>query len=524
MSKKKYWKISLSIVVTVLILLFLTKFVVELWIGRKIEVTVNEKYNDYHIAIGKVHIELLKSGVTLENLTVSSKLEQGGIKDLSGEITSIKLRGINLVKVLFKKEIDISEVTIFNSCLRGKMPFVAKSGPSMVSGLNLKIDHLFFNMIDLTFGNSLSSKTYLVKDGLFNIYDLHFSKQDTITTSIFNQFDFEAEKLLFVSSDSLYSFKAYHFNYSETTKTMAADSFLIHPNYNDYEFTSRSKFETDRIDASFRNIIVHDFSASGYLKSRNLIGSYIEIGEMDLNAFRDKRKKFLHVNKLPFQNMISNYHASINIDSISLLDGNVTYIEHAEQANEPGRISFNKVNAKIYKISNYPGYRTEKAYLKLFVNAMLMGKGKMNVQLKGRIFDQQNTFSLNGTLSGINAGDLNPILEKNAYIFATSGRIDEMNFSFTANNTKAIGTMTLLYHGLKIAIKNKKSDDTTAIKERLGSFIANIKILNSNPLPGKEVRTGIIENRRDPEKFLFNYCFKSILSGIKSSLTTKKKK
>ena len=524
MSKKNRLKILLGIVVLVLILLFLTKVAVEPWIAKKIEVTINEKYNDYQIGIGKVNISFLKSGITLENLTISSKLEQGGIKDLTGEITSIKLKGINLTKILFEKEIDIGEVTIFNSCLRGKMSFSGKSGPPIISGLNIRIDHLFFNMIDLTFGNKLSSKTYLVKDGLLNVYDLHVSKQDTLSASLINQFDFEAEKLLFVSSDSLYTFKANHFNYSETTKILAADSLSIHPNYTDYAFTARSKFETDRIEATFRNILVHDFSASSYIKSSNLIGSYIEIGEMDVNAFRDKRKKFLHINKPTFQNMISNYPASINIDSISLLNGNVTYTEHAEQANEPGRINFTGVNAKLYAITNDTVYKTKKAYLKLNINAMLMGKGKMTIQLKGRLFDRQNTFSLNGTLSGMNASELNPMLEKNAFMYAKSGRIDAMNFSFKANNTKATGEMTLLYHGLEITVKNKKTDDTTAIKERISSFLANIKILNSNPLPGKEVRRGVIENERDQERFLFNYCFKSILSGIKSSLTKEKKK
>jgi hypothetical protein len=51
--------------------------------------------------------------------------------------------------------------------------------------------------------------------------------------------------------------------------------------------------------------------------------------------------------------------------------------------------------------------------------------------------------------------------------------------------------------------------------------------MDSNPIPGKEVRVGVIDYQRDPERFLFNYCFKSIMTGIKSSLakdTTKRKK
>jgi hypothetical protein len=42
--------------------------------------------------------------------------------------------------------------------------------------------------------------------------------------------------------------------------------------------------------------------------------------------------------------------------------------------------------------------------------------------------------------------------------------------------------------------------------------------MDSNPIPGKNVREGIIDYDRDPERFLFGYCFKSILSGIQSTL------
>lgn len=524
MSKNNILKISLGIVALVFSILVLTKVLAEPWIGKKIEVILNEKFSDYRFGVGKVNILFLKSGMTIENLTINSMQEQNGFKDLTGEITSISLKGINLSKVLFKKDIEISEVTIFNSCIRGKISFEEKARPPILSGLNVRIDHLFFNMIELSIGNKLSAKSYGIKNGILMGYNLHVAKLDTISLSILNAFDFEADELLSVSSDSLYSFKASRFKYSETTKTLTANSFSIHPNYSEYAFTSRSTYQTDRIESDFKKVIVQNFSVSKYIKSGILKSSCIEIGKMDLNAFSDKRIKFKHVNKEVFQNVIYNYPGYVKIDSISLLAGSVTYKEHAKEANTAGQISFTEVNAKIYNLSNDTVYKNEKAYLKLNVNALLMGKGKLAVQLKGRLFDRQNTFSLKGSLSEMDARELNPILEKNAFINVTTGKIDAMNFSFTANNTKAIGEMTLLYHGLDVTLKNKRTDDTTAAKEQIGSLIANIKILNSNPLPGNKIRKGIIYNERDPEKFLFNYCFKSFLSGITSSLTMQKEK
>jgi hypothetical protein len=84
--------------------------------------------------------------------------------------------------------------------------------------------------------------------------------------------------------------------------------------------------------------------------------------------------------------------------------------------------------------------------------------------------------------------------------------------------------MTMLYHGLNITIKNKQTDDTTRFRERFISFIANRRILDSNPIRDEKVRVGIIDYERDPERFLFHYCFNSILSGITSSLTNSHKK
>ena len=94
-----------------------------------------------------------------------------------------------------------------------------------------------------------------------------------------------------------------------------------------------------------------------------------------------------------------------------------------------------------------------------------------------------------------------------------------MYFSHTANNTKSAGTLTIIYNGLNIIVKNKQTDDTTAFRERFISFIANRRILDSNPVAHEKVRVGIIDYERDPERLIFHYWFNSILSGITSSLT-----
>jgi hypothetical protein len=129
---------------------------------------------------------------------------------------------------------------------------------------------------------------------------------------------------------------------------------------------------------------------------------------------------------------------------------------------------------------------------------------------------------VNGTLSGMEVAELNPILEKSASITITSGKINSLIFSFSANNTKATGNLKLLYKALKFDMMDRQTGETTAIKEQVKSLIASIIVIESNPMPGEKVRPGIIEFERDPERFVFGYFFRALMSGMRTSVTKTK--
>jgi len=524
MKRNIFLKILLGIVTLMLLIKLSMSVFIDPCVRKRIETTLNERNSDYIVTIGKVHILMISSGIKLSGIKIRPKKDNSGILYLCGEIASVKLKGIKLAKAIFNKDINIRKITISESSFMGKIPFPTEAITPVVLPLNIRIGIVLFDKINLSVDNTANAASYSIKDGVLKLYEVQVGKQDTLSSDIVKQFDFEAKELVSVSSDSMYLFKANGLTYLTASNTLVITNISIQPNYTDYDFTSRYEFQTSRIEAGFSDIYFYDFYASDYFRSGSLKSSWIEIGKMDMNVFRDMRKQFPHGNKPAFLEMVYNYPGIIQIDSIGLLNGNVIYTEHAEEANEPGSINFNEISVKMYKITNDTIYKTENDSSELRGDALLMGKGKMTILLKGRIFDSQNTFSLNGTLSAMDANELNPILEKNAFIYATSGKIDSMNFSFTANNARATGKMILLYHGLDIAVKNKQTDDTTAFRERFISLIVNRKVSDSNPIANDDVREGIIDYERDPEKFLLDYYVKSILSGIRSSFDKSPKK
>ena len=524
MKKVTFLKALVVLIALLILIKILTTVILEPWIGNKIETALNDRNEYFTIDFDKVHISLIQRGIQLTGITIQPKGDDEGHLNFNGEIASVECKGIKLTKALFNNGIDIREITISHANLKGKMLFADEAKTPMLSPQDIRLGKVFIDQIDIAINDVATSQSYSVKKGVSTFYDLQVEKHDTISSGNIKEFDFEADEFLSVSKDSMYTFKTNGMSYSRTSNELAIDTFFVHPNYSDENFTSRYKFQTDRVEGVFSSIYVHDFSASDLLKSNSMISSFIEVGHLDLKVYRDRRNPFRHANKTPLQDLLYNYPGDIHIDSIGLKSGNIIYTEHAELANEPGRISFNKTHAKIYKVTNDTIYKTKKDFLVMRAQALLMGKGHMTILLNGEIYDPQNTFSLSGTLSAMDAKAINPMLEKIAYIYITTGKIDKIDFNFTANNTRAAGSMHLLYHDFGITLKNKQTDDTTAFKERVSSYIANSKLLDANSLQGEDKRTGLIEYERDPEKSFVNYCFKAILSGILSSISKRPEK
>jgi len=518
LKRKKNLKILVGAGAAVLLILFFITVLTKFWVRKKVETALNENNSDYLVTVDNINTSLILSSIELEGLKINSKNDSSEVLDLKGEIGSIKFKGIKSGKAIFKKVVNIREVIISECNFTADFTSSGDTIIPILVPLDVRIGLIYFDKINLFVKNTANAQSYSVKEGVLRLSELNVEKHDTLSPDAVKQFDFNAKEIVWGSADSMSLYRNTGINYSAATNTLSIDSSSFHPNYTDYDFTSRYKFQKNRIEATLSKIFVHDFDIKEFTRSGSLRSSFVEVGNMNMKVFRDNRKEFNHTKKPEFQDIIYNYRSNIKIDSIALITGDVTYKEHSKDANEPGYLTFNDINARIYNITNDTIYKTDTAFLMLKTDAMFMDKSRINLFLNARLFDSKNTFSLRGTLAAIEAEELNPILENKAFIYVTSGKIQGMNFSFTADNTKSHGTMTMLYQGLDLAVKNKRTDDTTAIRERFISVLVNYKVINSNPSAGQDVRVGIISYERDPERFLIGYCARSLMSGIMSSL------
>jgi len=507
---------TLSVVVVVLILKLTTTLFVEPWLGNRLESLFNEKSEKYRITVGPIHLRPLFAEVKLDSLLLMSKDRKD--KRLTGKVNAVRIQGVNLFSLLFQKNISIRKLSVSEIRIFGQLPHSEKKALPTIMPMNLRIGRIVIKKIDFGLEDLELATAYSLQSGVLDMHDLKIDKRDTLSIRLLKRVDFKADGFETVTKDSMYTYRIKGIDYRFQPGKLSIKEFVIHPNYSKKRFAELHHFATDRMDGRLTNIVAGGFSVEEFLKSNRLGSSGIEIDSLNLIVYRDNRKVTRHVVKPVFQEMMYKCPVSLNLDSICVKNGDITYIEQVPKANHEGSICFNQIHATLYNVTNDTIYIKRKASLILKGDALLMGKGRFNVLLDAKLFDRLNTFTVKAKLSHIPANSLNPLLRNNMFMKVASGEIESMTFSFTANDLKAKGNMCLLYSHLKIAVMNKETDKSSALSERFLSMVLNSKILDSNPKPGKKVRNGKIEYDRDPEKFLFSYCVKCIVSGIVTSI------
>ncbi|HYH55432.1 MAG TPA: hypothetical protein VD772_02405, partial [Anseongella sp.] len=89
-------------------------------------------------------------------------------------------------------------------------------------------------------------------------------------------------------------------------------------------------------------------------------------------------------------------------------------------------------------------------------------------------------------------------------------------FSFEADSSRSKGSMKFYYNNLSVELLGKEDSEENM---KVASALANMLLLNSsNPPPEGPLRTGTISFRRIKNKSIFNYLWKSLLSGFKVSV------
>lgn len=515
LGKKRALKWALGIVVGIIVLIFFAGQLASVYISKKIETALEPAGGSF----GDIAVNLFFRRITVSDLKLVTKSDTLKSKSIptSAFIREISLNQISIYQFIVNKKIDIGKIVVADGNICINPDTFSKDSTAAKNEIPIKgisVGEIILKNLDATLAKD-SLKQY---NGNINLV---ISSINSDPNSAVNDFKSYAvgqakggiNKLLIYDVKGLYQFKIASIVADTERGTLEGHSLLLVPQKTKYKFAHVAGKQIDRINLFIPKV---KFSGIRYDQLRDSVfaASHIVIDSAELYSFRDKRMPFRETKNKPLpMEALKSLKLAVEIDSISITNTKITYEEFPPEGFKSGKVIFETLNATLTNVSNKVYYNKPK-FATLRASAKLMGKGLIQASFYLPIDD--GPYRAEGKISSMNLSHLNRVLENLAFISVERGRLNELYFNFNYTDKLSTGNLMINYADLKInGLKKEKS----AEKNDLKSFVINVLIKDSKDKnTPAEKRTGTISFERDRKRQIFNYWWKSLLSGIKGSV------
>lgn len=541
MAKKK---ILVFVICTVLLIAFVIAAIqlsFSFYFNKKIKTdlqkeVVSQSQGEYQLKIEKLNTNIFNQSIYLTDFL----LEPVSVIDSTtpkyyASASKISLVDFKLFAFLLRKELIISGMELENpsgNIFRNSATDTSESKESkrkfsIYSLISKHIHSLQINDIKISnadimiyddFGDSIAS--IVSKENELIISNLRINKEAEEAGRLFlaDTVNLVINKFSYNTSDGLYSIRVKQLSASYSDSTLRLDSCELIPNYSKREFAGKAGKQTDRMKISAERLKFSSMDVKQFFERNWFIAGSLNIDTLYISAYRDKNDHRIPVVSKSVQQLLKGIPFYTVIDSIHVNDAEIIYEEITEGSSIPGKVFFNSVNATITGFTSDSTLFSKINALKVSATCRFMNKGKLKAYYSFPLNTDKMVFDCSGELVDMPLQEINSILEPGENISIKDGVVESMKFSFHANEHASNGEMEMRYHHLKIELLNKKDGEAGLVQDVLSFLAHQFVIKEENPSPGKAVRITKISYPRDPTRFIFNYSWKSLLSGIKPTI------
>ncbi|MFV0376603.1 MAG: hypothetical protein ACK5JD_04785 [Mangrovibacterium sp.] len=326
--------------------------------------------------------------------------------------------------------------------------------------------------------------------------------------------------LHYEDKQNLYNILIDRFEFNSSDNNLSLTGLHINPRFNQNRFQELINYQQDYYSGDVANVKLTNIDLDRWFTEHELSGKTIDIEQINMLIYRDKRKP-ANLNRYPPmpQQLVHQIELPFYFDSLKLNNSTFIYSEQVPEIPEPGRVSFEKTNARLYPFTNMKQALSARPEMILEARSNLMGASNLKAKFRFDMKSAVNQFEAKGSLSAFDLTAMNPITENGASISVRSGQLNRFDFEFSGDSVMTNGKLRFLYEDLKINILAHRNGNTK--EARFLSFLANSLMLRSNSPRTKNWLPDEIYYRRDPNKSTLNYWWKSIFSGAKNSFGVK---
>jgi len=531
---------ALVIIAVILVFNALVSRMIERGINRFF---VNLPVKQYHFRYERAGFNLINRSVSLTDfryypdsafLDSLDKLNYNVMVPMIA-VGRLTISGIGLISAFYEKNIKINKIKI-------KQPTVvffkfngrfSSANPEKRRGLSIE------DSVKLVAINGLTVRNIIIKNINFKIYNYR-KKKTTLSskniTLVMHGLNFEnsrhgnhyfypvlhdarmvADNNFMQLGNSMYQILFKRLTIDLKHQSLVFKSFHYRPVYSKKAFSQHLKFQKARFDMKAGEIRFAGADFYRFFTENEIHIKKIIISDASFDLYRDKRVPFDHRQRplLPNQ-VLKKVKGRLIIDTVQVKNARLEYSEKTKTDNKPLDIYFTGLSGCLTHVTNIP-YLWQKNDMKATVKGLFMHKAPTEVTFLFPLAAKSDTFSFRGTVDGpVPLSVFNPAIYPATGLKFKRGILEKITFQGGADTVYSAGNMEMLYQNIEIMASKKNERQ----KNELLSKGVNSLVRKNNPRKGKNkpAKKVCLFFRRNMEKGLGNFFWKTIFSGIKGTL------
>lgn len=532
-----------------LILLLLLQIIITLFADDYVANTLKDQIrtssdNTYTLNFDDLSLSVFSGSATISKASIeadtsvfskpSSSSETAPPILFQGSLDEIDVKGINIFSSLMGDELRISSIRLNQPDISAlKNPHDISTGTSRSSS----IDSTIFAAISSRY-KALEIDEFIIQEGygvftqsgdtLSSLRQLDLALRDIRVDSasaqsgrtfITDDISLDAGDFMMELPDSLNTISLHQLSLSSEEQTITLDSLQLIPRYGELEFAQRHGSTIDRIDLTIPSMRLENVDFARFIDSARVYARYVQINNPELEDYLNRGIAGGPPTPKPLPFIaFRDLKTPVKIDSMRIENAYISYSEYVGDTPRAGTITFEETNAIFRDINNYPEDIEKDITTTLDVESQVMGTGLLNAHFKFPMDTKEGFHEVRGQLDPMSMADFNRMLEHVAFVRIDRGELDSLEFEMTLNENQSSGTLVMNYKDLKISVLDKQSIQQHGLLENLKTFLANNFLVREDNTPETSMEAGPIQFERDETKSIFNYWWKSLLSGIKETI------
>ena len=534
---KRYQKILLAVLAFTVLIVGSIQIYFTFFLDDQLESILTNRFQaatdeQYELRIGDLDLEILGRELNISDISIHRKDESQSL-DLSADVKRLGISGISFIRLVIARELRLNKIELINPAItlttKQDQESAASSSPSLQQ-LSRKFSAVVLQVLDNVTIPDLQirgfSARYNRSDLPVNPY-LAFDNSDIHLSNIVIDSALVADKRILPAEDISASFnnirhhtanELYQLSVQEATLTsrdqdVSIQTLQLTPRFSKEKFAFHLGHEIDRMQIYVPNIHWQGIDVKKLNLGEKLAARRIHIQQPDIDIHRDKRPPFPPNNAPPLpQQMIRNIPFPLAVDTLAISNGHIRYSERVPEGNQSGHITFTDLSASLHPLNNT---NADSAFATtMTASTKIMDQARLQAQFTFPM--NSNKHHVSGRLDSMAMKHLNPALEPLGFVRIDDGQILGLDFDMSLDADSANGETTFRYRNLKVSLLDKESKRENFGKKVVSLLANTFKVKGKNTKP--DPRTASVAFKRDPQKSVFNYWWKSLLSGLKASI------